>query len=104
MGVGNALTWPPGPWLWAQTESCECDPCAYHAWDCPLTPLYAELYVKVSPFNSILWLDMTMASVQTVIKCAECGKERIARDLDVIYQAPIQPRPGGSLVYPHNIV
>lgn len=87
MGI-DALIEPRGRWLWQLEEAeCDCDVMALHALACPATPIYAELASEyLDTLNWRLWLDMTMASKQTVIKCAQCGRERLAKDLDVIYK------------------
>ena len=79
-----------------------------HSQTCAVTPLYASL---VPPdFNMVIgsFHAINAGTTQTVIKCAQCGRERIGRDMDVIYQAPLYNDvgqvTGWQYKYPCNIV
>lgn len=85
---------------------CDAPEYAHHSWDCPSTPIYASmdeaksLQMLIGSFYAV-----TLSMFQTAIKCAECGKKRLAKDMDVIYQAAVPPvNPGSVFRYPHNIV
>lgn len=76
---------------WWHDFGCDCNPpeFACHAQTCGITPIYASL---VPPeYNMLIgsFHAANIAMTQTVIKCAECGKEHLGKDLLVIYQAPL---------------
>jgi hypothetical protein len=74
------------PFRWG----CDCGAPAeaLHSPTCAVTPIYASL---VPPEMNMIIGSFHAANatvVQTVIKCAECGRELLGRDADVIYRAP----------------
>lgn len=81
-----------------------------HAETCWITPIYAQLCIdSPSPprdcYSTIGLANLSMT--QSVIKCAECGREMLGRDADVIYKAPegnIAPSPGFVWHSPERIV
>lgn len=81
---------------------------AKHSETCSITPIYAGVAEKYPDVNPRMWLDLTMVSKQSAIKCAQCGKQRAGRDLLVVYEAPLYNSAGGSHLYdykyPHNVV
>lgn len=95
-------------WLDDMNWGCDCaaknDDCLRHSDICGITPIYASVVEHADPPPAELWLDFTMASTQTVIRCAVCGRERLGRDLDVIYEAPLPPYKTSAYKYPYNIV
>jgi len=90
-------------------SDCDCPakdkPMALHDENCSIAPIYASTVpdnyqMLIGSFHAA-----TARITQTVIKCAECGKERLGRDLLVIYQAPIySDTPIPHYKYPYNIV
>jgi hypothetical protein len=99
---------------WGCTCLAKEDPAVRHSHTCGVRPIYAELFriyerLHQDPHsinNELLWAKGGIK--QTVIKCALCGRERLGRDMDVIYQAPLRGTVahdiGMSYKYPHNIV
>lgn len=108
MGVDlhDPLTCPD--WWVHEYEVCNCEAPegAIHAWDCSVSPIYAGM--DRESLSDILneFCRANLAMTQTAIKCAECGRERLAKDLLPIYQAPVMRSDDydGRYRYPSNIV
>lgn len=107
--LGDVTLW----WLWKHAqELCDCpaknDSSMEHWWTCSSTPIYRNMGPGLvsDALNQISMANL--AQTQTVIRCADCGRERLGRDLLVIYQAPLYNSDGGSQLYdykyPYNIV
>lgn len=79
---------------WPRTNTGRCLLCdaidvEEHKDYCSWSPIYAGLvHNYLDTLDWRLWLDMTMVSTKTVINCAQCGRERLAKDLDVVYRQP----------------
>lgn len=93
-------------------DSCSCGipECGKHHELCGITPIYASLVLDfgcgpvdiASPL-----IHAELARTQTLINCAECGRAGLAKDMLVIYQAPLNyhhPQPSRVWKYPKNIV
>lgn len=56
--------------------------------------------------NEIIAANLNV--IQTAIKCAICGRENLGKNMDVIYEAPLNPIApqlnAGMYRYPKNIV
>jgi hypothetical protein len=105
--LGDVTMW----WLWNHSRDlCDCpaknDSGVLHWWTCASTPIWRRMGPGLvsDALNQIAMANL--AQTQTAIKCAECGRERLERDLLVIYQAPIRNYdPSDNLwKYPKNIV
>lgn len=104
--------------LWLHEHSLELCNCsakdhggvAEHWWTCSSTPIFARMGPGLVSNALNVIAAANLAITQTVIKCAECGQERLGKDLLVIYQAQLDGSsilPGYSFdmyKYPHNIV
>lgn len=112
MGVvtGDPLT--TAMFHWSDAE-CDCPAkelaAAAHWWTCGITPMFASFAASLDLsdiLNEFTRVTGAFGMTQTVIKCAECGAERLAKDLVVIYQAPLSNIHGltGKYKYPKNIV
>lgn len=86
---------------------CEADEMQYHTDTCAWSPIYAELFRWAyqrnqdpkTIYNEMLWVKGDFE--QHVIKCAQCGRERLGRDMDLVYKSWVtDPQP----YHPHNIV
>jgi hypothetical protein len=81
-----------------------------HSETCWVTPIYAQLCIDSPDTPRHIRTMLTEANlgvIQTVIKCAECGRELLGRDADVIYRAPegnTVPPPGFVWHSPERIV
>lgn len=105
--LGDVSLW----WLWNHSQSlCTCpaknDSGMVHWWACNISPIFASIGPGLvsDALNAIAMANLTRT--QTVIRCAECGRERLGRDLLVIYQAPLNPGPTAvynDYLYPKNI-
>lgn len=110
MGVAEKILFTeplPGPYFdldWG----CDCGASQdeRHTQMCAVTPIYASLVPHAMNMIIGSFHAAKAMMTQTVIKCAECGRERLGRDLDVIYQAPLNPHAASVREYmcPHNIV
>lgn len=103
-------------WLYRHSlDLCDCpaktDDRVMHSERCNITKEYAAMCEAAGPRDTpmeicsdISYLRMT--TWQSAIKCAECGRERLGKDLLVIYEAPLAYLPGEehTYKYPHNIV
>lgn len=102
----------PGPYFdnkdlnWTCTCPARDDSSMMHSKVCGITPIFADL-ARQSP--KFIWDSYTEYSwelgYRTLIKCATCGRERYGKDMDVIYEAPLNfTHGGGSYKYPSNLV
>lgn len=96
-------------WDWA----CDCPAkgieMAMHTEFCSTTPTFANLAASIGAPSDITKpiTNANLAMTQTVIKCAECGRELLGRDADVIYRPPegnTMPSPGFVWHSPKRIV
>lgn len=96
-GVGNPIHDPltcPDWWVHEYRWGCDCpakdNEMAEHCEFCSITPIYGDVAAIVATVSDIVRpiIDANLAVTVSVIKCAECGRELLGRDADVIYRAP----------------
>lgn len=66
---------------------------AQHREWCNITPIYGEMVREAvaPPREQLDWIIASTSSIKsTIIKCAHCGKEGLARNMEVVYRT----RPG----------
>ncbi len=79
-------------WWVHKYSICSCTAPAFkgmaeHSWVCNVSPTFAELSLK-HQYSDITneFIRASLSTMQTVIKCAICGKQRLAKDMKPIYK------------------
>jgi len=97
MDTVTALNAKPGNTVWEFIDfdwGCNCNAEEFQLHDdyCLITPFFAQLCCEINSIQNLHrdFVTVAMSITQTVIKCAECGRELLARDADVIYKQPIR--------------
>lgn len=73
-------------------DACDCSATEdmLHSELCAITPIYADLMMSDGEYTVgqllRMLIEANLATTQTVIKCAECGTECLAKDMDVVYR------------------
>ena len=85
-------------------DDCNCgaNGMMLHSQTCAITPIYASL---VPPEMNMIIGSFHAANAiltQSIIKCAECGRELLGRDADVIYSQPPMANPATQADFARN--